>query len=155
MKYIKGLDVKETPVKATTVYGDIELVDQQLRELGYLPYDEVVYEQAQVLNALAPSETEIKQQFMDSLTVTIPEKGLPYMRGFSWELVLVDNDIRYKLVPNPNGLGTQKNPILFAEYVKLFKNVYYFYQGKIYRYVGDRTDNAIDWDDVKDNMEEC
>ncbi len=154
MQYIKGLDVKETPIMVEALDGNIELVDQQLRELGYLPYDEVVYEQAKTLNALAPSEMEIKQQFMDSLTVTIPEKGLPYMRGFSWELVLVDNDIRYKLVPNPNGLGTKNNPILFADYVKLLKNVYYFYQGVIYQYVGGRTDNAIDWDDVKEDMKE-
>lgn len=154
MRYIKGMDIKETPVMAEVMDGNIELVDQQLRELGYKPYEEVVYEQARELNNICPSAEEIKQKFIENINVVIPEKGLPYMRGFSWELVFVDNEIRYKLVPNPNGLGTLNNPILFENYIKLFSNVYYFYQGKIYKYVGSRTDQALSWEDVSDDMEE-
>lgn len=154
MKYIKGLDVKETPIMVDALDGNIELVDQQLRDLGYLPYDEVVYEQAKSLNSIVPSEMEIKEQIVNSLTVQIPTEGLPYKLGYKWIPKIVNNTIVFESVRDANAVGTDKNPILFTQYVKLVPNAYYLHEDIRYVYVGLRTDNAMNWDEVKEDMEE-
>lgn len=154
MKYIKGSKVKETPVTVETEEGNIELVDQQFRELGYKPYDEVVYEQYDVLNAVQKSDDDLKQELMDSLVVEYPAGGLPFKLGYKWVPSIVNNKIIFESVRDADAVGTDKNPILFVNYVKLVPNAYYLYNESRYVYVGLRTDNASSWDDVSADMEE-
>lgn len=151
-QYIKGKEIITLP-KIVEVDGvEIALNDEQLRQLGYLPIAEVIMDQADILSAMAPTIPEIKRKVMDSLTVNIPGSGLPYMIGFSWETTIVDNEIRFKMVRDENGLGTPNNPIIFAEYVLLIPNAHYLYEGEVYKYKG-LKDKATTWEDVVDNME--
>lgn len=143
MKYIKGLDVKETPVMAEVMDGNIELVDEQLRELGYKPCPKVIYEQAQELNSLIPSTEEIKKQLVDSLTVELPTEGLPFKLGYKWVPKIVNNNIIFESERDANAVGTDKNHIIFTEYIKLVPNAFYLYNDKRYVYIGLRTDQAM------------
>lgn len=154
MRYIKGMDIKETPVMAEVMDGNIELVDQQLRELGYKPYEEVVYDQAKELNNLMPNEYDLKQQLVDQLEVVFPEGGLPFKLGYKWVPSIVNNNIVFESVRDANAVGTDRNPILFENYVKLVPNAYYLYEDTRYVYVGLRTDQALSWEDVSADMEE-
>lgn len=150
MKYIKGLTIEETPI--TTQVGDqtIELTDEQLRSLGYTPLTEVILSQAEILSGMAPNAETIRQRVADSLVVNVQQ--LPYMIGFAWQTTIVDNEIRFKLVPDQNGLGTKNNPIIFVEYVTLVPNAHYLYEGNFYKWKGVKT-TAGDWDSIEDNME--
>lgn len=150
MKYIKGLEIIETPVYTEFMGTQITVPDEQLRVIGYKPIEEVVLEQADILSGMAPDAEAIKQKVMDSLTIKVQQ--LPYMIGFSWQTTIVDNEIRFKLVPDSNGLGTKGNPIIFAQYVLLVPNAHYFYENNIYKYKGTKM-NADNWDSCKDFME--
>lgn len=152
MDYIKGIEIISTP-KLIEIDGvTLELSDEQLRELGYTPIDEVFIAQAEILSSMAPSAEIIKQRVMDKLSVTVPSSGLPYMIGFRWDTTIVDDEIRFKLVPDSNGLGTKNNPILFYMYVLLVPNAHYLYDGNIYKYKGAKR-SVDNWDDCKDEME--
>lgn len=153
MKYIRGTEIIETPKYVEIDGVQIELSDVQLRLMKYKPLDEVIMEQNETLSAMAPTVEEIKQRVMDSLTINIPGSGLPYMIGFSWQTVIVDNEIRFKMVRDENGLGTTNNPIIFAQYVILIPNACYLYEGDLYKYRGSKKSKAIDWESCKDDME--
>lgn len=150
MKYIKNLEVIETPYIITIGSDEIALSDSQLRQIGFKPIDEVIYEQADVLSGMAPDAETIRQRVADSFIIKV--QALPYMIGFTWQTTIVDNEVRFKLVPDQNGLGTKNNPIIFAEYVLLIPNAHYLYEGNIYKYKGTKS-KAEDWETVKDKME--
>lgn len=152
MKYIKGIEIIETP-KIVEIEGvSLELSDEQLRQMGYTPLDEVVMAQAEILGNIIPSAIDIKEKLIDSMTVVIPEGGLPYKLGYSWEPKIVANNIIFESVRDENAIGTNKAPIIFAEYVLLIPNAFYLYEGNLYVYVGSEG-KADDWDSCKDYME--
>lgn len=150
IQYIKGKEIITLP-KIIEVDGiEIALSDEQLRQLGFKPIDEVVMEQAEILSGMAPDAETIRQRIADSLIIKV--QALPYMIGFTWQTTIVDNEVRFKLVPNQNGLGTPNNPVIFAEYVLLIPNAYYLYEGEVYKYKG-LKDKATTWEDIVANME--
>lgn len=67
MKYIKGMSVKETPVKAIFDGEEVELTDQQMRHMGYLPIEEAIIAQGDILMALEPDPAEIKDEMFRSV----------------------------------------------------------------------------------------
>lgn len=152
MKYIKGLEVIETPYIITIGSDEIALSDSQLRQIGFKPIDEVIYEQADKLTNTIPTEDEIKEKLIGQMQVTIPHGGLPYKLGYTWEPKIVNNNIIFELVREPNGVGTNLNPIIFCEYVILMPNAFYLYEGNEYVYVG-APGKASSWDQCKDDME--
>lgn len=152
MKYIKGIDIIETPYYVSIENTTLELSDQQLRELGYTPIDEIILEQADKLLNIIPNEDELKEKLIGQMAVTIPEGGLPYKLGYTWEPKIVNNNIVFESIRDPYGVGTNNNPIIFCEYVALVPNAFYLYEGDLYVYVG-TVGKAQDWDSVKSNME--
>lgn len=152
MKYIKGLEIIETP-RYTEVDGiQIELSDSQLRFMGYIPIDEVIMEQAEKLANTVPSEEDIKEKLVNKLSILIPGDGLPYKLGYTWEPKIEGNCIVFESVRDSNGVGTNNNPIIFADYVMLIPNAFYLYEGELYVYVGIKG-KATNWDSCKDFME--
>lgn len=153
MKYIKGTKIKETPIKVVTDEGEIEMSDNQLRSLGYKPVDEVIIEQGDELMEVIPSATELKQELMDSIEVEYPKGGLPFKLGYKWTPKYVNGKIIFESVRDANAVGTNENPIIFVNNVKLVPNGFYLYEEELYVYVGLRHDNASSWDEVSGDME--
>lgn len=153
MKYIRGIDIIETPVIITIEESyKITLSDSQLRELGYRPVEEVIYEQGNELLPIEPNAKEIKEELLKNIKVEIPEAGLPFKLGYKWKPKLVNDRIIFENVKDANAIGTSNNPILFVEYVKLIPNAYYLYEGERYVYVGEPS-SATTWEDIEYYME--
>lgn len=153
MKYIKGMSVKETPVKAIFDGEEVELTDQQMRHMGYLPIEEAIIAQGDQLMALEPDPVEIKDEMFRSVKVVIPTGGLPFKLGYVWKPVMSGDRIVFESVRDDNAIGTPSTPIIFVDGVRLVTNAYYLHNSSRYVYVG-QPGTAGTWEDTEDNMEE-
>lgn len=154
MKYIKGIDIKETPVITTTSEGyTITLSDQQLREIGYKPVDEVIMEQDAELMELEPDEDDLKRSLIDNIKVEYPSSGLPFKLGYKWVPRISGDKIIFESIRAESAIGTGNNPIIFIENVLLIPNAYYLYEGERYVYCGVERKTATSWEEIEADME--
>lgn len=86
----------------------------------------------------------------DGVEVAIPPEAtqeadgvhLPFKVGYRWEKVCGNGRVHFELVPDPNAIGTQDNPIIWSEGVQMLNNAFYVKDGKTYVYM---SGELIEW----------
>lgn len=93
---------------------------------------------------------------VNSIETILPEGAtggkLPFKLGYKWVPHYDGSAIVWELVEDPNAIGLESNPIVFAEGMPLLPNAFYLHEDKKYVYVG-LNGTATTWDEVKGDME--
>lgn len=125
-----------------------EIAQQQKEEIDHITNAELSFEDKMAL-------------FVNSIPVEYPQERsansgmsdkLPFKLGYKWEPKYNGTAIIWELVEDPNAIGLESNPIIFAEGMPLLPNAFYLHEDKKYVYVG-ITGTATTWDEAKDYME--
>lgn len=164
MRYIKDNLIFETPIFAVKDGEEVELFDEQLRRLGYVPEEEVIMKQRAEIANKSYATVDKLQILLNSIEVQAPQgstyeddviKDLPFKLGQKWVPVVNGNTISYQLVQDPDALGIESRPFIFfdGEENQLYPNAFYIHGGIKFVYVGIDIKSVVSWEECSEDME--
>lgn len=150
MKYIRNGIIYDSPITVEVEGYVIELTDEQISILGYMPLDVVstnvdmeisdrTYTKNVTLNDIygfsEPEET------IESSWNSIK---LPFVVGKQWKPVIENGKVTYATVDDEDGFGTINNPIIYSNGVRLLDGGVYTNGYNLYSYSGPNGHSNMD-----------
>lgn len=143
MKYYKNGKTIETPYYVVIEGVAVELTSDQLARIGYMTESQMAKKTNETLSGdISISKT--RELMSTQIEVEAPEGGvvkgdtieMPFKLGYKWVPSFDNGRVVYTLVPDPNAMGTENNPIIYLLGVTLMPNAFYSIGNKLYVYTG-------------------
>lgn len=155
MKYYKNGKTYESPIMVDISGCTIELTDEQISRLGYMPYDMVKNMSNMTISPISMTKNlslydiykfKNPDGFVDESDSAVT---LPFRPGKKWVPGIVGTNITYILEDDPNGIGTESNPVAYINGIRLVNGCVYRSGGSLYMYNGE--DSTADNDEITGN----